>query len=143
MDRIRESQLSVSKNRNDISIPRHSWQCRPLTTLTNASKPRQLDGSEFCLVGNVNGNLIIESRRRTQAGRSIVCPKGADKCLLGRALRRRMNPVATKIFRFVIGRSICGAGKGRWRRCLELGRGFYHERSASAPMRAESDRDRG
>ena len=103
-------------------------------------QPRQLDGSEFCLVGNVNGNLIIESRRRTQAGRSIVCPKGADKGLLGRALRRRSNPVATKSFRFVISRSICGAGKGRrWRR-PELSRELYHERSAFTPMRAQSDR---
>ena len=83
---------------------------------------RQLDGPKFCLVGNVNGNLIIESRRRTQAGRSIVCPKGADKGLLGRALRRRSNPVAAEIFHFVIGRSVPCAGKGRRRRYLELGR---------------------
>src|SRR4029077_5269970 len=101
---------------------------------------RQLNGAEFCLVGNVNGNLIIESRRRTQARRSIVCPKGADKGLLGRALRRGGNAVATKSFRFVISRTIGGAGKGRWRRRLELSRGLYHERFAFTPMRAQSDR---
>ncbi len=93
-----------------------------IETLTKRKQASQLDRSEFCLVGNLDSNLIVESRRRAEAGSSIVCPKGADKCLLGRALRRRRNPVATEIFRFVIGRSILCAGKGRRRRDLELSR---------------------
>ena len=67
------------------------------------------------LVGDVNRDLIVESRRGAKAWCSIIRPERADECLLGRALRRRSNPVATKILGFVICSGVGGAGQS-WRR---------------------------
>jgi len=53
-DRIREFQLSVSKNRNDFRFPDTHGSVGH-GHIDQRKQPRQLDGPEFCLVCNVNG----------------------------------------------------------------------------------------
>ena len=93
------------------------------------------------LVGDVNRDLIVESRRCAKAWCSIIRPERADECLLGRALRGRNNSVAAEIFRFVVSSGVFRAGHVRWRWRLKLGTRLDHECFACAPVRAKRERD--
>src|SRR5207248_1747074 len=80
----------------------------------------EFERSEFRLVCDLNGDLIVQSWGGTQTRSPIIRPKSADKCLFGRALGRGMRTVAAKMLRFVVGGRVSGTGKG-WRRwCFEL-----------------------
>src|SRR5207249_5762220 len=96
----------------------------------------EFERSEFRLIRDLDGDLVIESWWGTETGSSIICPKRTDECLFGRALRRGINSVPTKILGFVVGSGISGTCKGRRRGWLELARRLHHKRFASAPMRA-------
>ena len=48
----------------------------------------ELKRLELRLIGDLNGDLVIKTRRRAKAWRSVVGPEDADKSLLGRSLRR-------------------------------------------------------
>ena len=102
---------------------------------------RELNAVQSSLVGNLYRNLIIEPWRRAQAWRAIIRPESADKCLLFRALRGRIQPIATKVFCLVVRSRVCGACHGWRRRRAELGGRGGNERTALAPVRAERERD--
>src|SRR5205807_1744229 len=80
----------------------------------------QLHGAELGLIRNMDGYLIVESRRCAKTWRSVIRPKGADECLLRSSLRSGMNAIATKILRFIIGSGVGSAGQGGRRRREEL-----------------------
>src|SRR5207248_9358173 len=80
----------------------------------------QLQGAELGLIRNMDGYLIVESRRCAKTWRSVIRPKGADECLLRRSLRSGKNAIATKISRFIIGSGVGSAGKGVQLRTEEL-----------------------
>src|SRR5207244_11370783 len=93
------------------------------------------------LISDVNDDLIVEPRRRTQARCSIVSPENSNKTLFGRACGRCENAVAANRFRFGVGGGILDAVH-IWRRWNAKLTGRLHdERFAISPMRAESARD--
>src|SRR5205814_6784473 len=57
-------------------------------------KPGQIGGAEMHLISDVNGDLIVEARRRAQAWCSVVGPENSDKALFWCSRGRCENTVA-------------------------------------------------
>src|SRR6266404_8168141 len=92
------------------------------------------------LIGDMNGDLIVETWRRAQARRCVVGPEDSDEALLGRARRRRVYTIASNGLRFVVSIGVLLSVHRRWRRNAKLVAGLQNERPAFAPMSTERDR---
>src|ERR1700739_3200243 len=91
------------------------------------------------LIGDVDGNLIVESRRRAKTWSSVVSPENTDETLFWRARAWSVNAVAANGHHFVVSIGILLAAHRRRRRNTELTARLEHERSACAPIRTERD----
>src|SRR6266566_9124145 len=105
-----------------------------IATLTRASRRANSNSTHSSLVGNVYRDLIVEPRRRTQAGRPIVSPKNAEECLFACALGRGDHPIATQVFHLVVCSRVSSARHVGRRRRAELSRRVEHEWDAFAPV---------
>ena len=104
-------------------------------------QPRQLDAIGSHLVGEVHRDLIIQSRWRAQARRTVVRPEDARVRLVGGALGGRDDPISAQAFRFVVSRRIFRARHGGKRRNAELIARLQNEWRTVAPVRADRDRE--
>ena len=93
------------------------------------------------LISDVDGDLIVEPRRRAQARRSIVGPEDSNETLLRCAHARSVNAISAESFGFVVSRQIfCAIHRGRRGNAKLTGR-LHDERFAFAPVRAKRDRN--
>ncbi len=77
-------------------------------------KTRQLHDIEKFLVGNLNSDLIVKSRRSAKARRSVVSPEDADEGLFRRARGTCVHVIAAERFHFVVGRGVLRAVESGW-----------------------------
>ena len=104
-------------------------------------KPRELDDIGAHLVGDVQGDLVVEPRRCTEARGSIVGPVNPGLGLFRGSLRRSHEPIATQTLGFVErGRVLHASHRGRGWNPELIGRP-HHERCDRAPARAQCERD--
>ncbi len=93
------------------------------------------------LVSDVDGDLIVEPRRRAQTRCSIVGPENSNKTLLGRARARSVNAISAESFGFVVSRQIFGVIHRRRRRNAKLAGRLQDECRAFTPVCAQRERD--
>src|SRR5215210_3758639 len=89
----------------------------------------------------MHGDLVIESRRRAQARRPVVCPVYAYLRLLSRALSGGHYPIASQPLHLVISSSILRAIHVGRRRDAELVGEQQYERPLLAPALTELNRE--
>src|SRR5437868_3785964 len=92
------------------------------------------------LIRDLDCDLIVEPRRRAETRSSIVSPEDSDEAFFRCAHSRRVNPVASKRFRFVKSGGVFGAVHGWRRRRAKLAAGLNDEWRAFTPVRAQGNR---
>src|SRR6266508_710671 len=104
-------------------------------------KARQLDLIRANLISDFHCDLVVQLRRRAQAGSAVIGPVDTDLGLFLRARRGRNDAIAAALLHLIERGHILWAAQGRWKWNPELLGRPQSKRCNVSPVCAQSERD--